>query len=232
MSFEVGVSPQGMGSGAPQGRPGLRPGALLALLLGIGLFTASLIGVSEAMRYVIETNGGYCASGGPYEIADGHECDGGAIGLLVGGIFAMLLGGAVALAGSGTYLGAQGMGLSGLLWAALFGLLGWNFIEFGFSPPDNLTNDPPVWGFVIPGVVFWMMAAPGLVAPVAALRWRRQDPESTTPANGIVMATGAGVPEVAPPPARPAPLLPWAAALTFGALAGAALGSWISGLVL
>ena len=42
-----------------------------------------------------------------------------------------------------------------LAWAALFGSLGWNFMEYGvFDSPTGIE-----WGWAIPGVLFWLMAA-------------------------------------------------------------------------
>lgn len=239
MSIGIEVSPADPGPEAPSGSSGLRVGGLLALAAGMVIFAGALICVSEGMRYVIETNGGYCASGGPYEIAAGHECDGGAVGLLVGGIFAMLLGGAIALAGSGAYLGVRGFGLTGLLWAALFGLLGWNFIEFGLNPPANFANEPPIWGLLIPGAIFWLMAAPGLLAPVLALRSRREDTRITAdPARPkLVLAKVPGAEEqpVAQPVGRdetPSPVLPWLLAVVAGSVAGVLAGFALAGAVL
>lgn len=239
MSIGIEVAPADPGPEAPSGRSGRRVGGLLALAVGMGIFAGALICVSQGMRYVIETNGGYCASGGPYEIASGHECDGGAVGLLAGGVFVMLLGGAIALAGSGAYLGVRGIGLTGLLWAALFGLLGWNFIEFGLNPPDNFANEPPVYGLLVPGIIFWLMAAPGLLAPIVALRARREDRQITTdPARPRLVLANVPGPEaqatVQPVPSdeAPPPVLPWLLAVVVGSAAGVFAGLALSDAVL
>jgi hypothetical protein len=49
------------------------------------------------------------------------------------------------------------------MWGLLFGSLGWNFLEYGVS-------DGPVWGYVVPGVMFEAMALPAVVAIVAGRR--------------------------------------------------------------
>ena len=45
---------------------------------------------------------------------------------------------------------AAGQALPLLAWPALFGSLGWNFLEYGFT----FEEDAIVWGWVIPGVIF------------------------------------------------------------------------------
>jgi hypothetical protein len=44
----------------------------------------------------------------------------------------------------------------GLLWPALFMSLGWNFLQYAFNPPFG---DGPVWGWLLPGVIFELMGA-------------------------------------------------------------------------
>jgi hypothetical protein len=53
------------------------------------------------------------------------------------------------------------MGVGLLLWAALFGALGFNFIQLGVNPPANLASGATGW--IICGVVFWLMALGGLI---------------------------------------------------------------------
>ena len=53
-----------------------------------------------------------------------------------------------------------------LAWPALFLSLGWNFLEFGFDPPGE--DDGLVWGWIVCGVVFWLMGGLPLFALAAA----------------------------------------------------------------
>ena len=96
--------------------------------------------------------GGACADGGPYVSA--QPCPHGAI-LMIPAIPVMIV---LALVGTlvATVRGAPGILLP--MWAALFGLLGWNFWEFGLTASD----DGWVWGWIVCGVVFWSMAAPAV----------------------------------------------------------------------
>ncbi|MCJ7710818.1 MAG: SHOCT domain-containing protein, partial [Chloroflexi bacterium] len=56
-----------------------------------------------------------------------------------------------------------------LAWTALFATLGWNFLDYGlFNPPPEA--DGIVWGWLIPGVVFEVMAFAPLV--LAVIGWR------------------------------------------------------------
>ena len=50
------------------------------------------------------------------------------------------------------------------MWAVLFGSLGWNFLEYG------LGDDGPVWGWIVCGVVFELMALPAVLVIVAGDR--------------------------------------------------------------
>jgi hypothetical protein len=99
----------------------------------------------------VEAQGGFCASGGPYQIA--HQCTSGETAQLFVGIGAVLVFGAI-------YVGltalADGPVLvpSGLLWAALFGALGVNFM----IAPKNVSAGSN--RFV--GILFLLMAAGGL----------------------------------------------------------------------
>ena len=53
------------------------------------------------------------------------------------------------------------------MWAALFGSLGWNFLEYAFTPADGV-----VIGWLVPGVMFELMALPALVLIFLAGRIR------------------------------------------------------------
>jgi len=112
------------------------------------------------MRDLMVNSGGSCASGGPYAVAAGHEC-GSEAGLLVGGILALLVFGAVFAAATSAGGGAgSGMDAGFLMWAALFGVLGVNFLTLGFDPPAKMSG---AGGWIVAGVVFELMALGGLV---------------------------------------------------------------------
>lgn len=231
------------GGGARPTRTTPHLAALIGVLIGAAVFAGGLAATSGGMRHVLATNGGSCASGGPFEIADGQQCDAGVTWLLMGGVVVMLLGGALLLGASSAYSGSGSMGVPGLLWAALFGLLGYNFIEFSLDPTSAFADDAPQIGLLVPGVVFWLMALPGLLMPVAAFRWRNSDAEHAAvtlkaPPPTIVRANVSSevreqvpvIPGYRAPDELPlsesarAPLAPWLLALVAGAAGGAVLG--------
>jgi hypothetical protein len=91
------------------------------------------------------------------------------------------------------------------MWAALFGSLGWNFLEYGFG------DDGPVWGWVVCGVVFELMALPALAVIVGA-RW--------------LADKGVSIPRL-PGQAEQSPReLVWYAAYAALIVAGVAVGWW------
>lgn len=134
-------------------------GALAAVEVGAVGFAAALTCLYHGMREVMVSNGGFCASGGPYQINPGQVCDSGVAWLTFGGVFAgLFFAGVLAFA---TYRYDKDIsGLPLLLWAALFGALGWNFIELGFDPPATMSG---AVGWIICGIVFWLMALGGLI---------------------------------------------------------------------
>lgn len=137
-------------------------------LLGAGGFAAALASLYIGMRHVMRTQGGFCASGGPYVIA--HPCSSSDVKLVLFGVFGMLLAGLAVLIGLALVRGpllAAGLGM----WAGLFGVLGWNFLSLGFSPPRGQSG---AGGWIACGVVFWLMAAGGLVPLVMmSVGWTR-----------------------------------------------------------
>ncbi len=112
---------------------------------------ACLTLVFLGMRAVMDV-GGACADGGPYVSA--QSCpDGSAAALVLGTILGMGFGFVASVGGVG--VGGIWMATPFLAWAALFGSLGWNFMEYGvFDAPSGID-----WGWAIPGVLFWIMAA-------------------------------------------------------------------------
>jgi hypothetical protein len=158
-----------------------------AVLVTAAGFAAALTAVYVGMRDVMRTSGGFCASGGPYVIA--HQCPKGATGLLIGGMLGLFVFGAAYL---GALSWADGpvlaMGLVG--WAALFGALGWNFLDLGVHPPAHQSG---TGGWTLSGIVFWLMALGGLVPALGlAVGWLRRggepDPGPDYPHVPLVMA--------------------------------------------
>jgi hypothetical protein len=144
-------------------------GVPLTLLGGAG-FAGALASLYTGMRHVMRTQGGFCASGGPYVIAQGHQCSNSDVRLILIGIFGMLLAAGALLVGLAMLKGPV---LAGALamWAALFGALGWNFLSLGFNPPPGQSGAD---GWIACGIVFWLMAVGGLVPLVAmSVGWAR-----------------------------------------------------------
>src|SRR5918999_2375645 len=110
---------------------GRRTAALLGVAVsaaGVGAaITAVYLGMRDLMR-----QGGFCASGGPYEISS--ECTSGQVSLLFGGIAALLVF-AVLHSALSDWADGPKVGLPAIC-GLVFAALGWNFIEFGVNPPD------------------------------------------------------------------------------------------------
>lgn len=122
----------------------------IAAFVSLTLLSCSLTLVYLSMRAVMEI-GGACASGGPYEIA--NPCPEGVPLLMVGGIFVGIAS-VFVFSATASGIGAGYGSLAFLAWPALFLSLGWNFFDYGVSPPDG---SGLVFGWVFCGVVFWLM---------------------------------------------------------------------------
>lgn len=149
-------------------------------LVDVALYLLGLVGLAAAltitwlsMRAVLDI-GGYCADGGPYEIAT-HCPDG--VGLLLTlSIFGGL--GCAGLAGwKGAQLGAPYDGLILLAWPALFISLGFNFLQYALFPAGADTGIE--LGFLIPGILFVIMGAVPLIGFLPGRK--RAKPVSDTP---------------------------------------------------
>ena len=141
---------------------GRRVAVLVACVLALGL---SLTWAYFSMRAVMGV-GGACADGGPYVSA--QPCPGGAF-LIAFAIPLMII---AAMVGSAVAISVSAPNLLIPMWAFLFGSLGWNFLEYGFTTEGGL-----IWGWIICGVVFWAMAAPAVYAIVLGLRTTVSPPE-------------------------------------------------------
>lgn len=136
------------GRSRDRGRGRTWPWALLAALCFAGLIgciTLLYLGGQWVMA-----QGGFVASGGPYEIA--HPAPGWVI-LMPASIWVGLILGAVHFWLSRR---AGGFNVVGIAWVALFGLLGLGFFQAGLNPPGGGT----AWAWILCGVVFWAMALP------------------------------------------------------------------------
>jgi hypothetical protein len=136
---------------------------VVMVIAGAAAFAACLRSAYAGMRDVMRTDGGFCASGGPYVIA--RQCSGGDVRLLLTGILGGLIAAALYTGGTAV-LGGSGKPAGLLAWTALFGALGWNFISLGLRPAHG--QGSPV-GWLVSGVVFWLLALGGLVPAVAAV---------------------------------------------------------------
>jgi hypothetical protein len=158
-----GIAGEPPESGRPGGgsrRHRLAALGVLGVLVGAAGFAAGLTCAYLAMRDLMAESGGTCASGGPYEVAAGHAC-GSEAGLLIAGIFALLIFGGVFAAATAAGGGpGSGMDAGFLMWAALFGALGFNFLSLGFDPPQDMRG---AGGWIVAGAIFELMALGGLV---------------------------------------------------------------------
>jgi hypothetical protein len=159
------------------------------------------------MRDVMTSSGGFCARGGPYAISS--QCSSAQVNLLIAGMVGLFVFGAVYL---GLLAWMEGpvlaMGLVG--WAALFGVLGFNFIQLGLNKPGEGSGH--VSGWITSGVIFWVMALGGLIPAVAlAIGWLRRggEPEPSLFKEPLVRAAVHPVPTpLASPEAPPQPSVP------------------------
>jgi hypothetical protein len=141
---------------------GRRIVAALVTVAGAAGFTACLLALYTGARDIMQTDGGFCASGGPYVIA--HQCSGADERLMMVGILGGLFAVAIYAGGSSALRGrASSAGL--LAWTALFGLLGWNFI----AEARHHTAQGAAAGPLITGSLFLLMALGGFIPFLAAL---------------------------------------------------------------
>lgn len=142
---------------------------LTACILAIGVSVAWLY---FSMRAVMDV-GGMCAEGGPYVI-ETHCPKGSAlfttisVPLWFAGVFI------------GLFAGASMRAPTPILpaWFLLFGLLGWNFLDYAFAVPGGVELS-----WLVCGIVFELMALPAL----AIWLWSRFRTGSITdgPSSGL-----------------------------------------------
>jgi hypothetical protein len=156
---------------ATEVRAGVPAKAVALAALGYAGGALCITLVFLGMRSVMDI-GGFCAEGGPYVIA--QSCPDAATPSLLLGMFGLFLFGAIATVG-GVAVGGIWAAAPLIGWSALFGLLGWNFMEYGvFAVPGGGIE----LGWAICGVMFWLMALGPLVVLVpmgAALKTAPSD---------------------------------------------------------
>ncbi|MEV7397409.1 hypothetical protein [Aeromicrobium sp. NPDC092404] len=167
---------------------------LSVLLVCVVILALTLTWAFLSMRAVMDV-GGSCADGGPYVSA--QPCPGGA-GFIGVAIPVMIL---ATFAGSAVAISLQAPNLLVPMWTILFGSLGWNFLEYGFAGPDG-----NVVGWIVCGIVFELMALPGLIAIVLS--------------GGTMWTTGNGT------NSRPTQTAMWWGIYLALGTAGTALGAW------
>jgi hypothetical protein len=125
---------------------------VLLYLAGIAGVAAGITLNFLGMRAVMEI-GGSCADGGPYVSA--QPCPDGVVVVVLlggfGGVGSLLL-----AAWKGLSVGGGAVGVLFLGWPALFGSLGFNFLEYGFDPPGPQPGWE--WGSLLCGIVFEALA--------------------------------------------------------------------------
>jgi hypothetical protein len=143
------------------GTRGLPLGHVAVYLIGVAGLAFCITLLWFGMRAVMDL-GGYCASGGPYQIA--VECP----DAVVASTPLSILGGFVAVGlmlWGGLALGASWTGLVLLAWPALFLSLGFNFLQYGFFPPDGGW----IWSWILCGVLFVLMGGLPLLAVIGSV---------------------------------------------------------------
>jgi hypothetical protein len=157
-------APAGTGS-----RSGLT--APVGTVVGVLVLAITLTWTFFSMRAVMNV-GGSCADGGPYVSA--QPCPDGSY-LIAIAIPVMII---TAMAGSAAALSINAPNLLMPMWGALFGSLGWNFLEFGFKGGGVEV------GWLVCGVVFWLMAAPAVLGMLVALKNSVIPPSTPAPGSG------------------------------------------------
>jgi len=162
--------------GAPPTRVVVRK--LVFTAVGVFLIAGGITVMYQAMRAVMEV-GGYCASGGPYEIR--QQCPDG-VWLMFVGVFGGLIGLAFVIAG--TFRGGPKLWV--LAWPALFLSLGWNFLHYAFDPPPP--DSGVVVGWLICGVLFVLMGGVPLLFALWNAKLTLWGSDGATSSNAATVA--------------------------------------------
>jgi Short C-terminal domain len=128
----------------------------VAIFLSLGAVSAGLTMLWLGMRSVMDI-GGFCAEGGPFVIE--HHCPKGVAAIMPLSIWGGVIAGGIYVWQT---IKHKVPSLVWLFWPALFISLGWNFLQYGISPPDG---GGLVWGWLVCAVLFILMGAiPLLIA--------------------------------------------------------------------
>lgn len=162
-----------------EGRVGRAP--LVGVAAGMSILVAGLVCLYLMMRTVGLENGGSCVSGGPYEIAPGHECGSGLFELGFGGALGLIIGFLTFLWSSDRYGGPLvATSAGGFGWSAFWGGLGGSFLSIGNELPDSSDVGSE---FKAVGVGFLVLAALGLAVALGPIPYSMQkgpiDPRPT-----------------------------------------------------
>ncbi|MBN2247502.1 MAG: hypothetical protein JW733_02250 [Coriobacteriia bacterium] len=151
--------------------PTVSPAGVLAALVGAAGLTASMALLYRAMAVIMETEGGFVAAGGPYEIAHPAPDWVWLVPIAIMSLFAF--------GGLSLWASMRGWGVNPLAyaWSALFITLGWNFLRLGIIDPPE--GQSAAWGWIVSGAAFWVMGFAPALGPIVRLRARaRYGPEA------------------------------------------------------
>ena len=152
---------------------------LVGVLVGVSIFTAGLVCLYLVMRTVGLENGGSCVSGGPYEIAPGHECGSGVFELGFGGAFGLMVGSLIFLWSSHRYGGPLVVtSASGLAWSGFWSGLGGSFLSIGSQLPDSSAEGSE---FKTVGIIFLVFALFGLFVALGPIPYAMRTPRLDYP---------------------------------------------------
>ena len=144
--------------------------AIAGATVGVTGFATGMTTLYKGARSV-EAQGGFCASGGPYQIA--HQCTSGETAQLFVGIGMLLVFGAIYV-GLTAYADGPVLVPSGLLWTALFGSLGAGFVLVPKGEASSGSN-------LFVGIMFLVMAAFGLWPAISqGIDWLKRGSEPGT----------------------------------------------------
>ncbi len=136
--------------------------AIAWLLVAAGGLAACITLLFLGMRAVMDI-GGACASGGPFVPV--QPCPDGVPALMTIGVLGLFAFGGLGL-WAGARVGGAWAGLPLLAWPGLFLSLGWNFLEYGVSPPGE--DGGLAIGWLFCGVIFVVMGAVPLWIGISA----------------------------------------------------------------
>jgi len=187
--------------GAATDAPQLDRRAIAEVLIAAAGLATSITVLFLGMRAVMDI-GGACASGGPYVPV--QPCPEGVALLMPAGMLGLFGFGALVLHGGGR-LGGGWAGLVLLAWPALFISLGWNFLQYGLAPPADLEPDGgPIWGWLIPGVIFVLMGGVPLW-----IAWRARDEFRSEGSPAVARRFGLPAPVGPTSVTTPPPSIAW-----------------------